>query len=69
MLSEVLREQWGFDGLVVSDWGAVHSALALPGGGPRPRDAGYGGLGDDDVLAAVGAGELDPAAVARAARP
>lgn len=24
LLSEVLREDWGYDGMVVSDWGAVH---------------------------------------------
>ena len=29
LLNQVLRQQWGFDGLVVSDWGGVHdTALA-----------------------------------------
>ncbi|MER5837776.1 glycoside hydrolase family 3 N-terminal domain-containing protein [Streptomyces sp. NPDC002130] len=28
LLTEVLREQWGFDGLVVSDWGAVNDRVA-----------------------------------------
>ena len=23
LLTRILREQWGFDGLVISDWGAV----------------------------------------------
>lgn len=27
LLTQVLREEWGFDGLVVSDWGAVHHAV------------------------------------------
>lgn len=27
LLNEVLREQWGFDGLVVSDWGGVHDTV------------------------------------------
>ena len=28
LLDEVLRKQWGFDGLVVSDWGGVHDTVA-----------------------------------------
>ena len=28
LLTEVLRAQWGFEGLVVSDWGAVHDRVA-----------------------------------------
>ena len=28
LLTEVLREEWGFDGVVVSDWGAVHDRVA-----------------------------------------
>jgi beta-glucosidase len=27
LLDEILRKQWGFDGVVVSDWGAVHDTL------------------------------------------
>ena len=27
LLTEVLRDEWGFDGLVVSDWGAVHNIV------------------------------------------
>lgn len=28
LLDEVLREQWGYDGTIVSDWGAVHNTQA-----------------------------------------
>ncbi|WP_161488085.1 glycoside hydrolase family 3 C-terminal domain-containing protein [Sedimentisphaera cyanobacteriorum] len=30
--TDILKERWGFDGLVMSDWGAVHSVRAAEGG-------------------------------------
>jgi beta-glucosidase len=44
LLTEVLRDEWSFDGFVVSDWAAVHdrpravaAGLDLEMPGPRPR--------------------------------
>ncbi len=28
LLTDILRDEWGYDGLVVSDWGAVHETIA-----------------------------------------
>ena len=59
LLSEILKDEWGFDGFVVSDWGAVHDRVAsLRGGldlempGPRP-------MRTQAVVEAVLSGELD----------
>lgn len=43
LLTEVLREEWGFEGLVVSDWGAVYDQVKGIAAGndldmPGPRD-------------------------------
>lgn len=55
LLTGVLRDEWGFEGLVVSDWGAVHDRVAslvagldlqMPGIGPRPDQAVVGAVVD-----------------------
>lgn len=59
LLVDILKNQWGFEGLVVSDWGAVHDRVASLKGGldlemPGPKDNRV-----QAVVAAVRAGELD----------
>jgi beta-glucosidase len=67
LLTEVLRDEWGYEGLVVSDWGSVADRVAAVAAGldltmPGPDDA-----GDEELAAAVAAGRLDAAALSRAA--
>ncbi len=43
LLTDILKTEWGFEGFIVSDWGAVHDRVAALGGGldlemPGPRD-------------------------------
>lgn len=72
LLTEVLREEWGFEGLVVSDWGAVDRRVPALAAG---LDLEMPGPQRDSTAAIVGAvrsGELDEAlldaAVARVRR-
>ncbi|MDY0914565.1 glycoside hydrolase family 3 C-terminal domain-containing protein [Rathayibacter festucae] len=68
LLTEVLRDEWGFDGIVVSDWGAVGDRvralqagtdLQMPGGDPSA---------DAEVVDAVRTGELDEDVVTTSSR-
>ncbi|MFD5183617.1 glycoside hydrolase family 3 C-terminal domain-containing protein [Streptomyces sp. NPDC058372] len=63
LLTEVLREEWGFDGLVVSDWGAVADRVAALAAGTDLEMPGNGGGTDAEVAAAVRAGTLDESVV------
>jgi len=58
LLSEVLREQWGFDGLVVSDWFATADRVAGVRAGMDLEMPGTNGTWDGEVVAALDAGTL-----------
>jgi beta-glucosidase len=59
LLTEVLRDQWGFDGLVVSDWGAVDDPAAAVAAGLDLEMPSTGGASAARLVAAVEAGDLD----------
>ncbi|NCD18101.1 MAG: glycoside hydrolase family 3 protein, partial [Actinobacteria bacterium] len=67
LLTEVLRDEWGFEGLVVSDWGAVDDRVAGVAAGLDLEMPSSRGLNDARIVAAVKAGELDEADVDAAA--
>ena len=54
----MLREEWGFEGLVVSDWGAVHDRVAALRGGLDLEMPPNLGVSDAAIVAAVGDGSL-----------
>ncbi|TCD54171.1 beta-glucosidase [Alloscardovia theropitheci] len=57
LLTEILRDEWGFEGIVMSDWGAVHDRVAsLNGGLNLEMPPSYT---DDEVVVAVKDGRLD----------
>lgn len=68
LLTEVLRDEWGFEGLVVSDWGAVRDRVAAVAAGLDLEMPASGGRTDAEVVAAVREGRLDEAVVDVAAR-
>lgn len=68
LLTDVLRTEWGFDGVVVSDWGAVNDRVAaLRAGLDLQMPATGGHVTDAEIVAAVRVGELDEAVLDRAA--
>jgi beta-glucosidase len=67
LLSVVLRDEWGFEGLVVSDWGAVNRRDLAVAAGLDLEMPSSGGHGTQVILDAVAAGTLTEAEVDRAA--
>lgn len=59
LLTSVLRNEWGFKGLVVSDWGAVVDRVASLSAGLDLEMPSSSGRTDAALVAAVTAGTLD----------
>lgn len=68
LLTQVLREEWGFSGLVVSDWGAVDDRPLGVAAGLDLEMPSSSGASTAKVLAAVREGRLSEADVRTAAR-
>lgn len=67
LLNTVLRDEWGFTGVVVSDWGAVNDRVAGVAAGLDLEMPSSDGRTDAELVAAVRAGELDEAVLDLAA--
>jgi beta-glucosidase len=68
LLTEILKNEWGFEGLIVSDWGAVRDRVAALKAGldwemPGPEDRRV-----NAVIEAVRSGELDEAVLNESVR-
>ncbi|HJA46881.1 MAG TPA: glycoside hydrolase family 3 C-terminal domain-containing protein [Candidatus Limosilactobacillus excrementigallinarum] len=59
LLTRVLRDEWGFDGLVMSDWGAVADHVAALQAGLDLEMPGKGAASVDEIVEAVKDGRLD----------
>ncbi|HEX8864785.1 MAG TPA: glycoside hydrolase family 3 N-terminal domain-containing protein, partial [Lentzea sp.] len=58
LVEDVLKREWGFDGLVMSDWFATSSTAESANGGLDLVMPGPGGPWEDELVAAVEAGEV-----------
>lgn len=67
LLTGILRDEWGFDGLVMSDWGGTNDRVAGVRAGLDLEMPGSEGAFDAEVLAAVAEGRLAESDVDRCA--
>ena len=59
MLSDVLRREWGFDGYVMTDWGAMNDRVEALKAGCNLEMPSCEGATDAEIVAAVQDGTLD----------
>lgn len=58
LLTDILRDEWGFEGLVVSDWGAVSDRVEGLKAGMDLEMPGSQGTNDQEIIKAVRDGSL-----------
>lgn len=66
LLTGILRDEWGFEGYVMSDWGAVNDRVKGLEAGMELEMPGSQGVNDVQIVAAVQKGELNESVLDRA---
>ena len=61
LLTDILRDEWGFQGLVVTDWGAMNDRIRAFQAGCDLEMPSSSGMFDEDVKRAVAEGKLSEA--------
>ncbi|MGW5867857.1 glycoside hydrolase family 3 C-terminal domain-containing protein [Streptomyces sp. NPDC055239] len=67
LLTDLLRGEWGYEGVVVSDWGAVVDRARALAAGLDLEMPSSSGQGPARLIAAIGSGELDEEVLDRSA--
>ncbi len=65
LLTDVLKKQWGYQGIVISDWFAVVDPVAAVKAGMHIEMPGLNTVNDNLIVDAVKSGELDEALIDR----
>lgn len=68
LLRSILRDEWGFHGAVMSDWGAVANNVQALRAGLDLEMPGQGQASSDNIIRAVETGELDEGTLNKAVR-
>ncbi len=68
LLTEILREEWGFDGIVISDWGAVNDRVDGLKAGLELEMPGSHGIRDKEIVTAVKNNQLSEEVLNEAVR-
>ncbi|PHD41711.1 glycosyl hydrolase [Bacillus toyonensis] len=58
LLHDILKDEWGFEGFVVSDWGAVNERVASLANGLELEMPSSFGIGEKKIIDAIHCGEL-----------
>ncbi|NOU73837.1 glycosyl hydrolase [Paenibacillus sp. LMG 31458] len=66
LLTDILKEEWGHEGFVVSDWGAVNERVNGLAAGLELEMPTSNGVGDQKIIEAVRSGALSEEALDRA---
>jgi beta-glucosidase len=66
LMTDILKNEWGHEGLVVTDWGAMNERVAGLKAGVELEMPGTRNGNDAKIVAAVEAGQLDEAVLDRA---
>ncbi len=67
LLDDVLRKEWGFKGMVMTDWGAMNDRVKALAAGLELEMPGPNDTNDKKIIEAVKSGQLDEAVLDQAA--